>query len=100
MPLAVPGLGHGGVPRADGARRRQLSGDPGAAAGHGDADPRADAAAAALPPPGGQHGEEFNSEGQNLCCPRLQVKEPRVGRWWGFFLAQFSVGVKADGGVM
>lgn len=74
MPSAVPGLRHGGVPRQDSARRRQLPGDPGAAAGGDDPDPRADLASPALQSSRSQYGAEFNSEGQNLCSACVQVK--------------------------
>ena len=73
-PPAVPGLRHGGVPRQDSARRRQLPGDPRAATGGDDADPRADLTSPALQPSGSQYGAELNSEGQNLRSACVQVK--------------------------
>lgn len=67
----VPGLGHGGVPRPHGARRRQLPDHPGAATHGRDAGAGPDAAAAALPAAGGQHDAQRHPERPNLRCAAL-----------------------------
>lgn len=67
----VPGLGHGGVPWAHGARWRQLPDHPGSAAHRRHAGPGPDAATAALQAAGGQHDAQRHPEGPDLRCAAL-----------------------------